>query len=133
MRYGSTDRFVEMITDLLDQVPHWVSICDGIVAMEREGPLHGVAINCGIIGASINPLALDTALMTVLGLEPAKSPIWRFAHSKGMAGCDLNLLSFSLDSPQTLGVIPFKAPDILEPIVFKPHRMLMSTIRRMLK
>jgi uncharacterized protein (DUF362 family) len=60
----------ESILDICATVrPHFV-IADGIVAMEGDGPLNGIAKNLGTLLLSDDPVAADSILAPMLGFEP---------------------------------------------------------------
>jgi len=57
-----------------------VSVADGIVGMEGQGPANGRPIRLGFLAASANPFALDGALCRTLHIRPESVP-----YLKGVA------------------------------------------------
>jgi uncharacterized protein (DUF362 family) len=133
MHYGDDGRFVRLLADLLDLLPDGVSMIDGIMAMHRTGPLNGVPLPLGVLGASINPVALDTAMLAVIGLSPELSPLWRECTRRGLSGCSLMELAFPLARPAELATTDFVFPEDLQPIRFQLWRFFRNSIKKMFK
>lgn len=57
----------------------FISIIDGIIAGENEGPLVPTAKPCGIIAAGLNPLVTDIALTRIMGFDVNKIPKFKRA------------------------------------------------------
>jgi len=131
LRYGKhAEQFASHLVDLLQVLPSGVTLLDGIVAMHDTGPIGGRPFPLGLVAGAVNPVALDTALLQILGLEPAKSVLWQECANRGLAGTDPGLLHYPLSSPGELMVKNFKAPVILRPVSFNPLRMAVSACRR---
>lgn len=56
-----------------------LNVVDGIIGGERDSPLQPTAHPAGILMAGTNPLAVDLAAATVMGLDCAKVPLLRDA------------------------------------------------------
>ncbi len=52
-----------------------LSIVDGIVAGEGEGPMEPSARKCGILVGGFNPVAIDAAIATIIGFDYRKIPL----------------------------------------------------------
>ena len=129
MQHGN-QHFVKLLIDLLDMVPQGISIVDGICAMHKRGPVDGEPFDLSLIGASLNPVALDTALMDILGIAPEVSPLWKESHARGRCGCDINELIFPLSQPTDLAVQGFEVPGELSPIRFQVHSFMFNSIKK---
>lgn len=70
-RYKDVTNFCEMLIDLTLTVPPNVSIVDGIVGMEGDGPSSGVPRACGVLAAGVCSFTLDSVLAGYIGLENA--------------------------------------------------------------
>ncbi len=120
MRYGERNNlFAELLVDLLTIVPPGVSILDGVVGMHRDGPVAGQAYKAGIIGASRDPVALDTAILGLIGADPQLSPLWQECRRREMPGADPDVLHYPLCHPEKLAVDGFVLPADLAPIRFQ--------------
>ena len=133
LRYGNQeDRFASHIIDLLAVLPGGITLVDGITAMHKTGPVAGEPYPLGLLAGSLNPVAVDTAFLKVLGLDNAKSFIWQECVARQMAGAKYDLLKFPLLDPTDVQVTDFRAPEMLLAVSFNPFRMLVSAVRRQL-
>jgi uncharacterized protein (DUF362 family) len=131
LRYGNhAEQFASHLVDLLQVLPAGVTLLDGIVAMHDTGPISGRPFSLGLIAGSINPVALDTALLQLLGLDQDQSVIWQECAKRGLVGIDPDMLDYPRLQPAELSVENFKAPAILKPVSFNPLRMAVSGCRR---
>jgi uncharacterized protein (DUF362 family) len=131
MRHGkSHGQFAGIILDLLTLLPEHVTIVDGIKAMHVAGPLRGRSLELNCIAASRNPLALDTALLSALELDPEKSPIWVKARKRGDPGVFLSEIQFPLLQPTDFHGSGFMAPLFLDPVRFNLLRFLFGHLKR---
>ena len=55
------------------------ALVDGIVAMEGNGPLRGMAKPCGVLLAGADPLAVDVVAATLMGFRWQRIPLLRGA------------------------------------------------------
>jgi uncharacterized protein (DUF362 family) len=131
MRHGGADNmFSRIILDLLDLLPPHYTVLDGIRAMHRQGPIHGTRLDLGCVAFSPDPVALDTALLQALQLDPYRSPLWREAKKKEYPGADICNILFPLLQPASFYGTSFSAPEQLSPIRFNPFRFLWNNIKR---
>lgn len=73
-RYPDTPTFGRFVAAIWKALPPSISIADGIVGMEGEGPSSGTPIALNFIAAARDPFALDFALCDVLGIAPRRVP-----------------------------------------------------------
>ena len=131
LRYGNhAGQFASHLLDLLPVLPAGISLLDGIVAMHDSGPISGLPYSLGLVAGAVNPVALDTALLQVLGLDKAQSALWQECANRGLAGADPDMLDYPILKPAEFSVKDFKAPTLLKPVSFNPLRMLISGCRR---
>lgn len=62
----------QSIYDINATLPKTVSVVDGIVAMEGDGPIMGSAKPMGLIVVGTNNTAVDATLGRIMGFDPAK-------------------------------------------------------------
>ncbi len=130
-RYGDIgNKFEELIVDLPDCIPAGVSLGDGVVAMHKTGPIKGEPCQVGVIAASKNPVALDTAMIAVLGEKHEAVPLWCECKRRNLPGVEMSSLTFPLMRPEELQQDKFIVPSSLIPITFHPGRLATSTVRR---
>ena len=127
---GPVGQFVGLLAELVDVLPSTLSVMDGVVAMHGTGPIRGNEYPLGLIGASMNPVALDSAFYQILGVDPHHVPLWRACHHGGKAGGDLEELVYPLEKPVDVLVSDFQVPDFLAPVRFSPLRFIGNSIKR---
>jgi len=127
---GSVEDFAAILLDLTSLLPPNISIGDGVEVMHRHGPLNGESLMLGVLAASINPVAFDTAMLALLELDPEKSPIHLLAARRNMSGTRMSELSFPIFHPDSFHGSGFMAPKKLSPIRFHPFKYCISSIKR---
>ena len=134
MRYGDGNAlFHTLLLELPRLLPGHVSIIDGIMAMHVTGPVDGDPYPLGLVGASHDPVALDTAIYTVVGASPGQVPLWAECARRGLAGSDPANLAFPLHRPEELAVDGFRLPGTLDPIRFRIFRFLLNSCKKLSK
>lgn len=58
----------------------FISVVDGIIAGENEGPLVPTAKPCGVIACGLNPLVTDLAVARIMGFDVEKVPKFKEAR-----------------------------------------------------
>lgn len=71
-----------MLIDLCDLVRPSLSICDGIVAMEGNGPSGGSPRQLSALIASRSPYAADVAACALIGLPPKQVAMLKEAMNR---------------------------------------------------
>jgi len=97
----------------------YLALIDGIVAGEREGPMHPFPKRAGLLVASANPLAADLVCCRLMGFDERKLPVLNYAVGNGFypslsAAEEIDLRTnadrwerlFSLSRPETLAFEP---------------------------
>ncbi|MBU1568330.1 MAG: DUF362 domain-containing protein [Proteobacteria bacterium] len=131
MVHGSTHHgFAAIILDLLDLLPPQMHLADGIVAMHRSGPLDGEQLPLSCIAVATSAVAMDTALLTALELDPRRSPLWQVAAARKLAGSDPNCIDYPVLLPEDFFDSGFLAPAGLNPIRFNPLRFIRGLMKR---
>ena len=87
--YPRLDDFCQVLVDIFAVAKPMLTIMDGIVAMEGEGPAGGKPRNLGLILASQDAVALDAAAGRIIGLDPTQVLTTRIAHERGLGVGDL--------------------------------------------
>lgn len=109
-RFPKHDDFCQMLTDLCAAVCRKctvITVCDGIVGMEGNGPTGGTPRNYGVILSSLSPFCLDAAAEKLLGFE-GTVPLVAEAAKRGFCpkSCsELNIIGDSIDSLVTEDVV----------------------------
>lgn len=122
------DRFGEMIVETARAIAPNLTIIDGIIAHEGNGPSGGEPRKLGILGASADVFALDRALIEVVNVDPDLVPTLLAQQKLGLFP-QLRDLAFPYCTPQQLQVTDWKLPDAIMPIDFGLPRVLRSTFK----
>lgn len=127
---GRSNRFEKMIIELAQHLPPSMSLMDAVVAMQGGGPVDGEPYHLGLLAASPSAVALDSAVFTLLGLQPADVPIWLEAVNQGLAGVRPEEIFFPLEYPGSFDAGGFRVPTNLHSLNFHPLRLAKSTVKR---
>ncbi|QSX06765.1 DUF362 domain-containing protein [Sedimentibacter sp. zth1] len=109
-RFNVLDQFSEMLVDLALCVKPNISIMDGIVCMEGDGPSGGTPKTCNFIAGSQNPFELDVFLAKKIGLEPKSVPTIVASSERGLCDISGNDLDFIGDEDALKPINDFKLP-----------------------
>lgn len=123
-------RFGNMLVETARTIAPNLTILDGIIGHEGNGPSGGEPRPLGILGASAHVFALDRAIVDILGVDPAIIPTVAAAQRLGLCPKRAEI-AFPLLAPQDLRIDDWKLPDKLVPIDFGLPRVLKSTFRHL--
>jgi ferredoxin len=110
-RFNKVEKFSDMLVDLAMLIKPEISIMDGILGIEGEGPgMSGSPRKVGLVLASESPVSLDVVMAQIMGIEEELCPTIVAARNRKIEGADsgdIKLLGEELD-----GVIisDFKLP-----------------------
>ncbi|MGH2413089.1 MAG: DUF362 domain-containing protein [Microcystaceae cyanobacterium] len=124
------NRFGEMLVETARAINPDLTIIDGIVGHEGNGPSGGEPRNLGILGASADVFALDRAMVDILQVDPSLIPTI-VAQTRLGFGPELSAIHFPLEHPRHLRVTDWKLPEALMPIDFGLPRVLRSTFKHL--
>lgn len=83
-RYPRPDDFCRNLVKIFSHVKPGLTIMDGIVAMEGDGPASGKLRNVNLIFASADAVALDAVFAEITGLKPGQLLTTRHASNMGL-------------------------------------------------
>ena len=127
---GCVNRFAGLLLELVSVLPGTITMVDGVEAMHFTGPISGCPHTLRLVGCGWSPVAVDTALLAVIGVVPEDSPLQRAAVALSLPGSRFADLCFPLSSPQELRVTDFVVPETLKPVRFNPFSFFFSLIKR---
>jgi uncharacterized protein (DUF362 family) len=122
-------RFEKMILDIWKNLPPTVSLMDAVIAMHGHGPTNGDPYSLGLLAASPSAIALDTAVMSMLGLRPEEAPLWKMSQELGLPGARQEDLAYPLETIGSFSAKGFEIPSRLFPLSFRPFGMLRFWIK----
>jgi uncharacterized protein (DUF362 family) len=126
----SAERFGEMLVETARAISPNLTIIDGIIGHEGNGPSAGEPRELGVLGAAADVFALDVAMLAVLNVEAHLVPTAAAAQRLGLAP-DLDAIEFPLMRPADLICTDWKLPEALMPIDFALPRVIKSTFRHL--
>lgn len=123
-------RFGTMLVETARLLNPALTIVDGIVGHEGNGPSNGEPRDLGILGASPNVFALDRAMVAMLGVDPLVVPT--VAQSLRLGVCPAwDEIVFPRLTPEGLQVADWQLPAELMPIDFGMPRVVKSTFKHL--
>jgi uncharacterized protein (DUF362 family) len=125
-----SDRFGNMLVETARAIAPDLTILDGIVGHEGNGPSGGDPRYLGLLAASPDVFALDRAIVDILNADPHKIPTVAASMRLGLCS-DLEAIEFPHLAPPDLNVLDWKFPETLVPIDFGAPRILRSTLKHL--
>jgi uncharacterized protein (DUF362 family) len=124
------DRFGQMLVETARAVAPDLTILDGIVGHEGNGPSGGEPRKLGLLAASADVFALDRAIVAILQVDPDRIPTVRMSKRMGLCP-ELDEIEFPLAQPEDLTIDHWKLPDKMMPIDFGAPRVVKSTFKHL--
>ena len=124
------NRFGQMLVETARAIAPDLTILDGIIGHEGNGPSGGEPRHLGLLAASRDVFALDRAVVEILNVNPQEVPTIAAAERLGL-GADLSSMTFPYLQPQDLQVLDWQLPVKLVPIDFGAPRVLKSTFKHL--
>jgi uncharacterized protein (DUF362 family) len=124
------DRFGDMLVETARSINPDLTILDGIIGHEGNGPSAGEPRDLGVLAASNDVFAIDVAMLEILKIDPAIVPISRAAQRLNLCH-DLSTIDFPLMQPTDLQIDGWKLPDKMMPIDFGAPRVVKSTFKHL--
>lgn len=123
-------RFSSMLVETALMIAPELTIIDGIVGHEGNGPSGGEPRELGVLGASANVFALDRAMVDVLDVAPERIPILVESQRRGLCS-SIAAIDFPLLQPADLKISGWRLPTKMMPIDFGAPRVLRSTFKHL--
>lgn len=131
MELGKDPRkFALMLIETAKAIAPELTIVDGILGHEGNGPSGGEPRELGVLAAAQDVFALDRALTEILGVDPQTVPTIALAMELGLCG-DLTAIDFPHATPEALKVENWQLPSTMMPIDFAMPRVIKSTFRNL--
>jgi len=84
--------FAQMLLDLYLAINPGLTVVDGIIGMEGEGPSKGTPREIGLIISGSNCVAIDVVIGEILGINKEDLPTTKAAMIRGLPGIDLQAI-----------------------------------------
>jgi len=124
------DRFAAMLVETARAIAPDLTILDGIIGHEGNGPSGGEPRRLNLLAASADVFALDRAIVEVLNVDPAIVPTVAASQRLGLCS-DLNAIHFPQRHPAELRLTDWQLPEHLVPIDFGLPRVLRSSLKHL--
>ncbi len=124
-------QFPALLADIPELLPPVVCLMDGIIAMHVTGPSSGKPYAAGLLAASLSPVALDTAVFSLLGRSAEEVPLWAELQRRRAPGAFLQDIFLRGAAPELFDFRSFIVPAALAEESFNPLRLARSTVRRL--
>lgn len=110
-KYFAQEDFAKILIDIYEEARPSLTLIDGIVAMEGDGPAtSGKLRNTGLILAGYDCVALDSALALIMGLEPFDILTNKEAAARGLGVADIDYIEILGERLEDVIEEPFKLP-----------------------
>ena len=103
----------QSIVDISCTRPANLSIVDGIIGMDGDGPLHGNAKPAGVLVMGADPVAVDATCARVMGIPPERIPTLVYAAAKRVGRLAEAEIP-QLGEPIAAVATPFEMPPLVE-------------------
>ena len=103
-------QFASMLLDLAAFLSPRLTIADGIVDMEGNGPGSGDPRELNLVFCSADCLAMDAVIAGVLGADPQKAPVLRAALSRGLTSASAGDITVTGEDIEGVRVSDFRFP-----------------------
>ncbi len=107
--------FASMLLDLYLFLKPRLTVMDGIIGMEGNGPGNGDPRALGLVIGGENAVAIDTVIAAILGTEADKVPVLKAAKSLGLKGSDIADITVLGERIEEARIIGFKFPPLSSP------------------
>tara|TARA_B100000315_G_scaffold87601_1_gene80416 strand:+ start:3172 stop:4311 length:1140 start_codon:yes stop_codon:yes gene_type:complete len=113
MEAGKDSRhFARMLVEIYDAIAPALTIIDGVIGMEGNGPGSGDPKLIGLILASNDAVAMDRIICEIIGAEPEKLFILAAAKELGYGNAELNEIQVRGEDLKKVKVGSFKFPSL---------------------
>ena len=123
-------RFGAMLVETARAIDPELTIMDGIIGHEGNGPSGGEPRTLGVLAASQDVFALDRVMLEILGVNPDQVPTVVESQRLGLCS-ELDQIDFPRLRPEALKVKDWRLPEQLMPIDFGLPRVMRSTFKHL--
>lgn len=101
-RFPKLFDFNSALCDIYSVASPELTLIDGIVAMEGSGPSNGDLVNMDIVIAGYDPIALDTTVCKITGINPDIVTTIKQGEKRGLGSSDLSKIKFKGESIESV-------------------------------
>jgi uncharacterized protein (DUF362 family) len=131
-RKGDTaETFCRLLLGVYAYLKPALTLIDGVVAMEGQGPIRGPSKPLGWLLAGTDPMALEMTCCRLIGLAPEQVPMIQAARQAGFGCSDPEAVEIVGDPLPATACPDFRLPE-MAPIKFSISHVCRSLTRQML-
>jgi uncharacterized protein (DUF362 family)/Pyruvate/2-oxoacid:ferredoxin oxidoreductase delta subunit len=104
------ETFATVLVQIYEKVRPILSVVDGILAMEGNGPNSGKPREVGIVAASTDPVALDATVCRLLGFDSARMLTCSLGQAQGLGVAEEHRIKVAGEKLDGFPLKNFKAP-----------------------
>ena len=120
-QYPKPAEFGRLVATIWKALPPSVTLADGIVGMEGQGPANGRPVPLGFLAASENPFALDRALCAMLRIDARRVPylVDGLGSDYSLVGDEVSISAFAVpNGAHLLNLLPQKLVNVFGKLVW---------------
>ena len=131
-KYFDVEDFSKILVDIYEQTKPSLTIVDGIVAMEGDGPASsGKLRKLNLLLAGYDCVALDSVLALIMGLRPFDILTTKEAAKRGLGVADINAIQIMGEKLEDVIEEPFELPTTS--ITRKIPRPVVNLVKKLIK
>ncbi len=108
--YVRPEDFSQVLVDIFSAIKPQLTVMDGVLAMEGEGPASGSLREIGVVLASQDTVALDAVATKIIGLDPTDVYTTKYAAERRLGIGDLRDIEVVGERLEDVTVNDFKLP-----------------------
>lgn len=124
-RAPKEEDFAKIIARIHSIAKPRLTVVDGVVAMEGDGPSSGALRKLNLIMAGEDAVAIDSCIARIIGLSPLDILVTKEAYEMGLGEADLSRIEILGDSIEDFILKDFKLPQTT-PLKILPKTILNS-------
>lgn len=126
----SCREFCEMLVQIYRLLKPALTIIDGVIGMQGQGPINGKARRLGFLMAGVDPLACELACCKLVNFDPNNMPIIQTAIRMNLGCSDFQDIEFLGDDYKKFICHDFVKPE-LTPLEFSFPRVIKSVAKHL--
>ena len=119
-----------LLVELFDRLRPCLTIVDGVLGQQGDGPIHGQPRGFHWLVAGVDGVAIERVCAELVGMAPAELRILRAAEELGIGQPDLAGIEVVGETISSQRINDFARPDMM-PIRFPLFRVLRSTVKNL--
>lgn len=117
LRFQDREAFSRLLAEIYAAARPTLSILDGVIGMDGNGPRNGDPAPLGIMLAGADGVAVDAVACRIVGIDPLESPPIRIAAQMGLGTASLRRIDLAGPPIEELKMTGFRAARTVRPSV----------------